>query len=67
MKRQKMHKAYCFAGQAAPCPGVFAKDVLPCVCGVSGKVLTALSQVALPAVPIVLETPAEVHVLALSA
>lgn len=67
MTRQKIHKAYCFAGYPAPCTGFFADDVLPCVCGASGNLVDALSQFAFPAVPIDLEIPAEVHILQLSA
>lgn len=66
MKRQKMHQAYCFAGQPAACPGFFRKDVLPCVCGAGRSVLIALSEIAMPAVPIVVESP-DLPLLALSA
>lgn len=62
-----MHKPFCFAGQPAPCPGYFDKDVLPCVCGASGTTISALSQVAVPAVPILEEKPAKEHLLPLSA
>jgi hypothetical protein len=67
MIRLKMHKSYCFAGQPAPGTGYFDDDVLPCVCGVSGDVLSALSQVAVPVIPIGSEVPAEIHLLPLSA
>ena len=62
-----MHRPFCFAGQPAPCPGYFDNDELPCVCGANGTVLAALSRVAVPAVPVVKEKPAEVHLLPLSA
>ena len=39
----EVHREYCFAGQPATCPGYFAGDVLPCVCGVEGTVLEALA------------------------
>jgi hypothetical protein len=61
-----MHENYCFAGQPAPCPGYFADDILPCVCSSEEKLLFALSQVAIPAVPVQDSTPA-VHILPLSA
>jgi hypothetical protein len=67
MKRQKMHNSTCFVGQPAPCPGYFANDTLPCVCGVRGNILYALSQVALPMVPILAEPVTEMRVLPLSA
>jgi len=58
-----MHKLYCFAGQPAACAGYFAKDVLPCVCGVSGSLLSALNQVAIPATPAREPLPGTVQVL----
>ena len=58
-----MHKLYCFAGQSAPCTGYFAKDALPCVCGVSGSLLSTLSEVAIPAVPVREQTAAGVQYL----
>jgi hypothetical protein len=61
-----MHANHCFAGQPAPCPGYFADDALPCVCGSDEHLLSALSQVALPAVPVQDSTPV-VHILPLSA
>jgi hypothetical protein len=61
-----MHKPYCFAGQSAPCPGYFANDVLPCVCG-KESLLLALSQVATPSVPVQDLAAPEVHLLPLSA
>ena len=48
---QRAHKDYCSAGQPAPCPGYFEGDILPCVCD-AGELLEALSQGALPAVPL---------------
>jgi len=41
-----MHQWFCFAGQSAPCVGLFPDDVLPCVCGAVGDPISALSQVA---------------------
>jgi hypothetical protein len=61
-----MHDNYCFAGQPAPCPGYFANDILPCVCGSEEHLLFALSQVAIPAVPMQNVT-ATVHILPLTA
>jgi hypothetical protein len=50
MRAKKVHKLYCFAGQAAPVTGYFKGDVLPCVC--KGKnVMAALAQVAIPQLP----------------
>ena len=66
MSAPTIHKPYCFAGQPALCPGYFTNDVLPCVCGVKGNVLSALSKVAIPAVPLKQVTP-EVHLLPMSA
>jgi hypothetical protein len=51
MKSESKHEHFCFAGQPTPCKGYFPNDVLPCVCGVEGDVVTALSQVAVPAPP----------------
>jgi hypothetical protein len=48
MKGESKHKHFCFAGQPAPCKGYFSNDVLPCVCGAEGDVVSALSQVAVP-------------------
>jgi hypothetical protein len=45
-KCEVMHKWFCFAGQPAPCVGLFPDDVLPCVCGALGDLISALSQVA---------------------
>ena len=61
-----MHNVYCFAGQSAPCPGYFANDALPCVCSSKESLLFALSQVAMPYVPLK-EVPPVVHILQLSA
>jgi hypothetical protein len=47
-----VHKSFCFAGQPAPCPGYFENDVLPCVCGATQDVLSALAQVQVPATPV---------------
>ena len=44
-RRDFMHKWFCFAGQPAPCAGLFSDDVLPCVCGASGDAISALSQI----------------------
>jgi len=63
----RVHRAYCFAGQPAGCPGYFADDVLPCVCGVDGTVLEALSRIAVPAAPPASDEPAKPHVTPLSA
>ena len=46
--RQPLHKPYCFGGQPAPCRGYFENDVLPCVCGATGSVLSSLQQVQVP-------------------
>jgi len=62
-----MHKAYCFAGQAAPCPGYFPGDVLPCVCNSRESLLLALSQVAIPTTPLGPPAVPVVHLLPLSA
>jgi hypothetical protein len=49
MTGKSKHKHFCFAGQSAPCKNYFRSDVLPCICGVNGDVVTALSQVGIPA------------------
>jgi hypothetical protein len=62
-----MHNVCCFAGQTPPCPGYFANDILPCVCDSKESLLRALSQVAIPYIPVRdLATPA-IHLLPLSA
>jgi hypothetical protein len=63
----RKHREYCFAGQPAPCQGYFAGDVLPCVCGVDGTVVQALSRVAIPVVAPVEDEPAQSHAMPLSA
>jgi hypothetical protein len=45
MQSELKHKPFCFAGQAAPCTGYFPNDVLPCICGLEGDVITALTNV----------------------
>jgi hypothetical protein len=62
-----MHNAYCFAGQSAPCPGYFLNDTLPCICINRESLLLALSQVAMPHVPLTIASPQVVHFLPLSA
>jgi hypothetical protein len=47
MRGETEHEYFCFAGEPAPCKGYFPDDVLPCVCGAEGNVITALRQVAL--------------------
>jgi hypothetical protein len=61
-----MHNVCCFAGQPAPCPGYFTNDTLPCVCGSKENLLLALSQVAIPSIPVKDMLPV-VHILPLSA
>jgi hypothetical protein len=60
-----MHNVCCFASQSAPCPGYFANDILPCICS-KDSLLFALSQVAIPYIPVKDMAPA-VHILPLSA
>jgi hypothetical protein len=62
MDTRNVHKPYCFAGQPASCPGYFENDLLPCVCGAEGDILVALSEVAIPAVPIVERDPGQAAV-----
>jgi len=62
-----MHNVCCFAGQPAPCLGYFSNDILPCVCGSKESLLLALSQVAMPAIPVTVLALPEVHLLPLSA
>jgi hypothetical protein len=66
MRKPPLHKEYCFAGQPAPCPGYFANDALPCVCGVNGNTFSAMSQVAIPAIPVEQTTP-YIHLLQMTA
>lgn len=61
-----MHNAYCYAEQSAPCPGYFANDLLPCICTSKESLLYALSQVAIPWMPLRDMPPVE-HVLPLTA
>ena len=49
MRRSLEHRQFCFAGQPAPCKGYFTGDELPCVCGVEGNVIRALSELSPPA------------------
>lgn len=49
------HKAFCFALEPSTCEGYFAGSEPPCVCGGSGDILSALSQVAIPVVPAAFE------------
>jgi hypothetical protein len=49
MKAESKHEHFCFAGRPAPCNGYFPNDVLPCVCGTESDAVTALSQLAVPA------------------
>lgn len=62
-----MHNNVCFAGQSAPCPGYFINDQVPCVCSTRESLLFALSQVAIPFLPVCDLGPAEVRLLPLSA
>jgi hypothetical protein len=66
MRKPTVHKQYCFAGEPAACPGYFTNDALPCVCGANGNALAALSQVAMPIVPLEETTP-YIHLMKLSA
>ncbi len=59
MKTESRHEHFCFAGQPAPCEGYFFSDLLPCVCGVEGDVVSALSRVAVPSPPGGTPIPAE--------
>jgi hypothetical protein len=56
-----MHSVYCFAGQSAPCPGYFSNDILPCVCSSGESLFLALSQVAIPFIPVKDVAPPVVH------
>lgn len=66
MRESTVHKQFCFADQPAACQGYFANDTLPCVCGVKGDVLSAVSQVTIPIVPLAQDAP-EIHLMPLSA
>jgi hypothetical protein len=63
----RTHLEHCFAGQPAACPGYFAGDVLPCVCGVEGSVLQALSRIAIPVFPHSKDEPSRSHAMPLIA
>jgi len=63
----RAHRDYCFAGQPAACPGYFAGDVLPCVCGADGSVLQALSRIAVPVFPPGEDAPSKSHAMPLIA
>jgi hypothetical protein len=62
-----MHNTYCFAGQPAPCSGYFANDALPCVCASTESLLFALSQVAVPFLPVDWIIPPAAQILPLTA
>ncbi|MGA3078244.1 MAG: hypothetical protein ABSG56_31765 [Bryobacteraceae bacterium] len=49
------HKAFCFALEPSTCEGYFAGSEPPCVCGASGDIFSALTEVALPVVPAMTE------------
>lgn len=61
-----MHNNVCFANQLAPCLGYFTNDILPCVCS-RESLLAALSQVALPSVPVDVMAPDALPALPLTA
>jgi len=63
----EMHNVCCFAGQTAPCPGYFSNDILPCICSGKESLLIALSQLAVPYVPLRDQAPPVVHLLPLTA
>jgi hypothetical protein len=63
----RAHREYCFAGQPAACPGYFAGDILPCVCGADGTVLQALSRIAIPVIPRGEEASSKSHAMPLIA
>jgi len=52
---QVKHKPFCFALEPSPCEGYFSGGEPPCVCNGSGALISALSQVALPVVPVMAE------------
>ena len=62
-----MHNPYCFASQPAPCLGYFANDALPCVCDSKESLLLALSQVAIPLLPVAVLSPPTAQIWPLSA
>jgi hypothetical protein len=62
-----MHNVCCFAGQSAACPGYFSNDILPCVCYSKESLLLALSQVAIPYVPVMAMVSPEMQAWPLSA
>jgi hypothetical protein len=66
-RHRKMHNVCCFAGQLAACPGYFSNDILPCVCSSKESLLLALSQVAMPYIPIPDFAAPVMHLLPLSA
>ena len=49
------HKPFCFALEPCACEGYFGDGEPPCVCGVTGDIISALSRVAIPAVPVMIE------------
>jgi hypothetical protein len=49
------HKPFCFALEPAACEGYFAASEPPCVCGAGGDIVSALSEVAMPVVPAMVE------------
>jgi hypothetical protein len=49
------HKPFCFALEPSACEGYFAGSEPPCVCGESGDILSALCQVAIPVVPVLID------------
>ena len=57
MKSESRHSHFCFAGQPAPCKGYFLNEMLPCVCGIEGDLITALSRLIVPTPPGVTPTP----------
>ena len=63
MTIREEHQWYCFGTQPAPVTGYFAGDVLPCVCGDSGSLFSALGQVA----PQTLPDPEDSHPIFLTA
>ena len=60
-----MHKVCCFAGDSAP-EGYFTNNTLPCVCSKENLFL-ALSEVAMPMIPLGMTALPAVHLLPLSA